>query len=182
MDETRNWCGVGGQGFLHFGAEEQRVLGDDGGHVGAGEAEAGKEGEDGVGIGGGFEVGELGGGLEGLGSGEAARVDEVLLDGEARVWGSGRRGRGRGEEAVERGDVVPGGIGCGRREEMGEDAASEAEHGGAGGERTRAAPAGEGMVWRQEPNLVTPCAAKSPHWICLKTNPGNTKHHVVEKK
>uniref|UniRef100_N1QPV6 Uncharacterized protein n=1 Tax=Aegilops tauschii TaxID=37682 RepID=N1QPV6_AEGTA len=75
----------GGQGSLHFGAEELRVLGDEGGDVGAGEAEAGEEGEDGVGIGGGLEVGELGGGLEGLRSGEAAGVDKVVLDGEART-------------------------------------------------------------------------------------------------
>jgi hypothetical protein len=31
-------------------------------------------------------VGELGGGLEGLGPGEAAGVDEVLLDGERWAW------------------------------------------------------------------------------------------------
>jgi hypothetical protein len=33
-------------------------------------------------------VGELRGGLEGLGSREAAGADEVLLHGEARVWGN----------------------------------------------------------------------------------------------
>ena len=42
---------VGGQGSLHTGAEELRVLGDDRGDIGAGEAEAGEEGEDCVEIG-----------------------------------------------------------------------------------------------------------------------------------
>jgi hypothetical protein len=37
-------------------------------------------------LGGGLEVGELGGGLDGLRMGEAAGVDEVLLDGERRAW------------------------------------------------------------------------------------------------
>jgi len=40
-------------------------------------------------------VGELGGGLESLGLGEAAGLDEIVLDGEARAWGNGR---GRGPE------------------------------------------------------------------------------------
>jgi hypothetical protein len=66
-------------------------------------------------------VGELGGGLEGLRLGEAAGGDEVVLDSEARVWGKGVRGGG--EEPVERVDG-----GGGRREEMGEDGVSEAEH------------------------------------------------------
>jgi hypothetical protein len=38
-------------------------------------------------------MGELWGGLEGLGSGEAAGVNEVLLDGEARDWGNSERSR-----------------------------------------------------------------------------------------
>ena len=96
-----------------------RVLGDGGGDVGAGEAEAGEEGEDGVGIGRGLEVGELRGGFDCLGSGEAAGGDEVLLRREARVWGNSR-----GEEAVDRGDGGDGG-GVRRGEETGEDAAPE---------------------------------------------------------
>jgi hypothetical protein len=80
--ETR---GDGGQGFLHFGAEELRVLGDNGSDIGAGEAEVGEEGENGVGLGGGLEVGELRGSLECLGSGEAAGADEVVLHSESRA-------------------------------------------------------------------------------------------------
>ena len=49
----------GFQGSLHADAEELGVLGDDDGDLGTGQAEAGEEGEDGVGIGGGLEVGEL---------------------------------------------------------------------------------------------------------------------------
>ncbi|KAI4975106.1 hypothetical protein ZWY2020_048713 [Hordeum vulgare] len=41
----------GAQVALHAGAEELRVLGDEGGDVGAGEAEAGEEGEHNVGLG-----------------------------------------------------------------------------------------------------------------------------------
>jgi hypothetical protein len=96
------------------------------------QAEVGKEGEDGVGISGRLEVGELPGGLEGMVSGEAAGADQVLLDGELQDSGGNR-----GEESAERGDGIGGGV---RREEMGEDAASQAEHcgrrrhgGGAGG-------------------------------------------------
>ena len=92
----------GGQGPLYTGAEELRVLDDEGGHVGAGEAEVREEGEHGVGLGWGFEVGELRGVPECLGSGEAAGVDEVVLDGEFRIRGNGRRAGG--EEAVEMGD------------------------------------------------------------------------------
>jgi hypothetical protein len=62
--------------------------GDEGGYVGAGHAEAGEEGKDGVGITGGLEVIEPLGRLEGLGSGQAAGGDKVLLDGE----GVGRNG------------------------------------------------------------------------------------------
>ena len=65
-----------------------------------GDGEAGEEGENGVGVGGGFDLGELTGVLECLDSGEAAGADEVVLHGEARVWGNG--GRRGGEEAVER--------------------------------------------------------------------------------
>lgn len=96
-----------------------RVLGDEGGDIGAGEAEVGEEGQDGVGVGGGLEVGELGGGLEGLSFGEAAGGDEVVLHGEAtRVGGNG------GDEAVKREDG-----GGGRREQLGEDILAQAEHG-----------------------------------------------------
>jgi hypothetical protein len=91
----------GGQGSLYAGAEEQRVFGDKGGDIGAGDAEANEEGKDGIGIGGALEVGELHGGFESLRSGEAAGGDEVLLDGEARVWGI--EGGIGGEDAVERG-------------------------------------------------------------------------------
>jgi hypothetical protein len=69
-------------------------------------------------------VGDLGRGLEGLRSGEAAGLDEVRLDGEGRVRGNGGRGRGRVEEAVEVGSSGGG------REETGSDEALEAEHGG----------------------------------------------------
>jgi hypothetical protein len=110
----------GCQGPLDAGAEELRVAGDEGSDVGAGEAEACEEYEDGVGISGRLEVGELGRGLEGLRSGEAAGVDKVVVDGKSRAWGSGG-GRGGREETVERGG--------GRREDTGEDAAREAEHG-----------------------------------------------------
>ena len=51
-----------GADVLHRSAEEQRVCGDDGGNVGAGEADAGEQGEDGIRVGGGVEawgVGEL---------------------------------------------------------------------------------------------------------------------------
>jgi hypothetical protein len=53
-----------------------------------------------------LDVGDLRGSLEGLGSGEAAVLDEVLLDGEARAWGSGG---GRAEETVKWGDGSSGG-------------------------------------------------------------------------
>uniref|UniRef100_A0A0E0KLE8 Uncharacterized protein n=1 Tax=Oryza punctata TaxID=4537 RepID=A0A0E0KLE8_ORYPU len=59
---------AGGQRLVHPGADEARVVDDHGGDVRAGEAEAGEEGEDGVGVGGGPEVGELPGDLLGLGS------------------------------------------------------------------------------------------------------------------
>jgi hypothetical protein len=60
-------------------------------------ARARPEGKDCVGLGGGLEVGELGGGLESLGLGEAAGLDEIVLD--------GKRARPRpGEEAVGWGD------------------------------------------------------------------------------
>jgi hypothetical protein len=48
------------------GAGDLRVLGDEGGDVGGGEAETSEEGEDGIGLGGGSEVGDLSGGLKGL--------------------------------------------------------------------------------------------------------------------
>jgi hypothetical protein len=112
----------GVQRSLHAGAEELGVPGDDGSNVGAGEAEAGEECEHSIGIGWGLDVGELRGGLEGLRSREAAGVDEVFLDGEARAWRNG--GRGHGEEPVERTD----GEGGGGRAEMGEDGFSEAKH------------------------------------------------------
>jgi hypothetical protein len=64
--------------------------GDEGGDVGAGEAEAGEVCKDSVGIGRGLEMGELCGGLEGLRSCKAAGVDEVLLDGERGAWGGSR--------------------------------------------------------------------------------------------
>uniref|UniRef100_A0A8R7UK62 Uncharacterized protein n=1 Tax=Triticum urartu TaxID=4572 RepID=A0A8R7UK62_TRIUA len=109
--------------FLKYStlAEELRVPGDDRGDIGAGEAEAGEEGDHGVGIGGGLEAGELAGGLGGLCPREAAGGEEVVLRSESGAWGNGDR-----EEAVERG--------CGRggrrrREEMGEDGASQPEHG-----------------------------------------------------
>uniref|UniRef100_N1QSZ3 Uncharacterized protein n=1 Tax=Aegilops tauschii TaxID=37682 RepID=N1QSZ3_AEGTA len=94
-----------GQSSLHAGADELRILGDDGRDIGAGEAEVGEEGEDGVGLGRGLEVGELGGGLECLGGGEEAV--------EREEWGGGRMGSGG--------------------EEMGEDALPEVEHDADGG-------------------------------------------------
>ena len=82
-------------------------------------------------------MGELDGGLEGLCSGEAAGLDEVVVDGEAGFWGNGGRRGGGGEEAVERGDGRCGG----GREEMGQEELSEAEHGAA-----RAGAGGDGEV------------------------------------
>jgi hypothetical protein len=87
-----------GEAAPHVGAQQPWVGGDGGGDaVGAREAEVGEEGEDGVGIGGGPEVGELLRSLGCLGSGEAAGGDEVLVDGE----GFGGNWRGGGEEAAE---------------------------------------------------------------------------------
>jgi hypothetical protein len=63
-------------------------------------------------------VGELRGGLDGLRSGEAAGVDEVVFDSESRIRGNGRRAGG--EEAVEMGDRGE----SGRGEELGDNAAS----------------------------------------------------------
>ena len=72
-----------------------------------------EEGDDGVGLGGGFEVGELGGGLESLGWREAAGADELVLHGKASVW------KNSGDEAVELRDRR-----CrGGRDLLGEDAA-----------------------------------------------------------
>jgi hypothetical protein len=68
-------------------------------------------------------VGDLRGGLEGLGSREATGADEVVLHGEGRDWrNAGGEG---GEEALEWGDWRAGG----RREYAGEDAAPQTEHG-----------------------------------------------------
>ena len=46
-----------GRDALHRSAEEQRVRRDDGGDVGAGEADAGEQGDDGIGVGGRVEAG-----------------------------------------------------------------------------------------------------------------------------
>ncbi|BAT06371.1 Os08g0528750 [Oryza sativa Japonica Group] len=73
-----------------LGAEEPWLGGEDRGEVRAGEADPGEDGEHRVRLGGGLEVGDVLGGFERLGGGEAAGVDEVVLHGE------GCRGRGCG--------------------------------------------------------------------------------------
>lgn len=120
---------AGGEGSPHVGAEDSGVLGDDGGDLGAGEAEVREEGEDRVGVGGVLEVGDPLRRLEGLLSGEAAGGDEVVLDGEG-VWGDAFGG---GQEAVgreERGYVGGRDGGWGPKE-VGEDALPEVDHGAA---------------------------------------------------
>jgi hypothetical protein len=86
--------------FRKIKKEELGVLGDEGGDVGAGEAEIGEEGAYGVGVGGGLEVVELRVGPGGVSRGEAASVDEVVVvhDADARAWGV--EGRGGGEEVA----------------------------------------------------------------------------------
>jgi hypothetical protein len=85
-------------------------------------------------------VGELRGGLECLGSREAAGADEVVLHGEARVRGNAGGGGGGGrEEAM----VLADGRGEGRRDELGQDSAPKPEHGGA------VAPAARGRGTRR---------------------------------
>lgn len=92
---------AGGQGLPHVDAEESGIFGDDGGEVGAGDVEAGQEGEHGVGLRGRAESGDTFGCLEGLLSGEAASGDEVVGDRE----GAARGGGGTAEEAMEGGDA-----------------------------------------------------------------------------
>ena len=108
-------------------------------------------------------MGELGGGLECLGPGEAAGGDEVVLHGEPGGWGDAG-GCGTGEEAAGRGeDAAPsvylwsggggyeavdrgGGGGGGSGERLDEEAASAPEHGGAGGEGREGAGGSRGSV------------------------------------
>lgn len=101
---------AGGQGLPHVGAEESGIFGDDGGEVGAGDVEAGQEGDDGVGLRGRPEGGDAFGCLEGLLSGEAASGDEVVGDREGVARGGGG---GTGEEAMEGGDAGGGAAGRG---------------------------------------------------------------------
>lgn len=121
-----------GQVLLHVGAQQPRVGGHGGGDAGAREAEAGEEGDGGVGLGGGPEAGESLGRLPRLVPGEAAGGDQVVLDGEG-FCGDGCGGGGGGEEAVERGEGRERGAGGADAEKK--DLVSKVVHGGGGGAR-----------------------------------------------
>lgn len=118
---------AGAQGSLHVGAKDSGVPGDDGGDLGAGEAEVGEEGDDRVGPRGVLQMGDALRRLEGLCSGEAAGGDEVVLDGERACSDA----FGGGEEAVgveERGVVGARAAGWCPGEE-GDDAPPKVDHG-----------------------------------------------------